>query len=97
MDIDIYIWTKKAHTNGAIFGGFVLSCIFKNKLIWVLRKPPHIYIAMNMIEKVNLTKAYYLQHLIAEHYQECMDEWYKNCKFKKDKEVEKKKKVYQLS
>ena len=29
---------------------------------------------MNMIEKVDLTKAYYLQHLITEHYQECMDE-----------------------
>ena len=42
---------------------------------------------MNMIEKVDLTKAYYLQHLIAEHYQECMDEWYKKCKFKKDKEA----------
>ena len=46
---------------------------------------------MNMIEKVDLTKAYYLQHLITEHYQECMDEWYKKCKFKKDKEVEMKK------
>ena len=44
-----------------------------------------------MIEKVDLTKAYYLQHLITEHYQECMDEWYKKCKFKKDKEVEMKK------
>ena len=43
---------------------------------------------MNMIEKVDLTKAYYLQHLITEHYQECMNEWYKKCKFKKDKEVE---------
>ena len=28
---------------------------------------------MNMIEKVDLTKAYYLQHLITEHYQECMN------------------------
>ena len=46
---------------------------------------------MNMIEKVDLTKAYYLQHLITEHYQECMDEWYKKSKFKKDKEVEMKK------
>ena len=46
---------------------------------------------MNMIEKMDLTKAYYLQHLITEHYQECMDEWYKKCKFKKDKEVEMKK------
>ena len=46
---------------------------------------------MNMIEKVDLTKAYYLQHLITEHYQECMDEWYKKCKSKKDKEVEMKK------
>ncbi len=54
----------------------------------LFKENTHIHIyksAMNMLEKVDLTKAYYLQHLITEHYQECMDEWYKKSKFKKDK------------
>ena len=46
---------------------------------------------MNLIEKVDLRRAFYLQQLINEHREECMNEWYDKCKFKKEKETEMKK------
>ena len=46
---------------------------------------------MNLIEKVDLRRAFYLQQLINEHREECMNEWYDKCKFIKEKETEMKK------
>jgi len=43
---------------------------------------------MYLTEKTDIRRLQYLKYLIKEHYDDCMDEWFSKCKFKKDKETE---------
>ena len=44
-----------------------------------------------LVEKVDLRRLYYLQQIIDENPQKCLDEWFHKCKSKQDKETELKK------